>query len=136
MAGQGGRRALTPLEKRLFIKAKSREKSMLSKKPEVRPGNASRADYPRMLYKPDGTTMIAKDAHQHDAAMKDGWDTVPPAAFNRPKPTTTPVASGGEPLAMLIREVMEAVLDERGIHKVTDKGEGHGERTESKQARR
>lgn len=81
----------------------------------VRPGNADRNDYPRMLYHPDGRTTVVEDAAAHDRHARDGWDTVPADIHRERAATQTPMQSGGEPLAQLIREVMESVLDERGF---------------------
>lgn len=83
----------------------------------ARPGNAARSDYPRMLYHPDGQTLIVNSPEEHDAKMQEGWDTVPPESFRRPKASPGAVTGSGEPLAQMIRDVMEAVLDERGIHR-------------------
>lgn len=83
----------------------------------ARPGNATRSDYPRMLYNADGQTLIVDSPEEHDKKMQEGWDSVPTAAFLRPKASAGMVTGSGEPLAQLIREVMEAVLDERGIHR-------------------
>jgi hypothetical protein len=82
---------------------------------EARPGNAGRADYPRMLYHADGRTLTVDTPEDHDALMGSGWDTEPAAIHQRNKPTPAPTLSGGDPMAQLIRSVMNEVLDERGL---------------------
>lgn len=88
----------------------------------ARPGNASRADYPRMLYHPDGRTITVADPEEHDKLAKEGWDTVPPPNYVGRKPT--PSVGSGDALSQLIRAVMEAVLDERGFTKKKDAHNG------------
>lgn len=84
----------------------------------ARPGNATRADYPRMLYDSEGRTLVVASPEEHDAKMKEGWDTVPPPAFHRPKATQSPVTSGSvDELRQIIRQTLESVLDERGFRK-------------------
>ena len=79
------------------------------------PGNAGRDDYPKMLYHPDGRTQIAATAEEHNALLPDGWAQTPFAVHTRPKPSPSITTSGNDPLAVLIRETLERVLDERGI---------------------
>lgn len=83
----------------------------------VRPGNASRADYPRMLYHPDGRTITVADPEEHDKLAKEGWDTVPPPNYVGRKPTPSIAPGSGDALSQMIRAVFEAVLDERGFKK-------------------
>lgn len=83
----------------------------------VLPGNAGRADYPRMLYHPDGSIRVVDTPEEHDAAAREDWGTVPQDIHMRPAATPSPIMSGGDPLAQMIRDVLEAVLDERGIGK-------------------
>lgn len=81
------------------------------------PGNAGRADYPRMIYHPDGRTMIV-DTPEHENKLRfDGWGQRPQAAHMKRPVTQAPILSGGDPMGALIRSVLEAVLDERGLTK-------------------
>lgn len=42
-------------------------------------------DYPRMLYHPDGRTIVVATPEHHDRLTPDGWDTVPyPVHRQRP----------------------------------------------------
>lgn len=91
----------------------------------VRPGNASRADYPRMLYHPDGRTITVASPEEHDKLAKEGWDTVPADIHMHPKPSPSGLYGAGDALSMQIRAVLEAVLDERGF---TKKGASNGTR--------
>ncbi|HEY2538218.1 MAG TPA: hypothetical protein VGI28_01770 [Stellaceae bacterium] len=84
---------------------------------DPRPGNSGRADYPRMLYQADGRMLIAHSPEEHDRLMKDGWDTVPAAIHTRPVASPAPALSGGDPLAVMVRQVLHEVLDERGVGK-------------------
>jgi hypothetical protein len=81
------------------------------------PGNAGRDDYPRMLYHPDGNTIVVATPGEHDKLAREGWEQVPLAIHQRRPVTHSPTASGADPLAVLLRDVLEAVLDERGIGK-------------------
>lgn len=83
----------------------------------VLPGNAGPDDYPRMLYHPSGDTMIVADPAAHDAAHQEGWATTPSPVHQRPSPSAMPILSGADPSALLLRAVLEAVLDERGLTK-------------------
>lgn len=88
----------------------------MTKTPETEaPGQA---DYPKMLYHPDGRTMIAADAEEHRKLSHEGWEQTPSPIHLQQQPTTSGLVSGDEPLAKLIRNVLEAVLDERGLVKV------------------
>jgi hypothetical protein len=76
-------------------------------------GTPGSADYPRMLYHPDGSTTVADTPEDHGRLTPDGWGTI-----LLPVHQQRPVANHGtvvDPLAILIRETLEAVLDERGI---------------------
>lgn len=84
---------------------------------EIQPGNAGRNDYPRMLYHPDGNTVVVETPEEHDRLAKEDWGTAPQEIHRRPAVTASPIMSGGDPLALMIREVLESVLDERGIGK-------------------
>lgn len=83
----------------------------------VRPGNAGRNDYPRMLYMADGRTTVAETPEDHDVLMRDGWDTVPSEIHYRIPPTQAPAMSSGDPLGLMIRQILNEVLDERGLGK-------------------
>lgn len=84
---------------------------------DPRPGNAGRNDYPRMLFHPDGRTTTVEDAPAHDRLAREGWDTVPGDIHMQRQATPSPAVSGAEPLALMLRSVIEAVLDERGFTK-------------------
>lgn len=84
---------------------------------EIHPGNSGRADYPRMLYHPDGRIVVVDTPEEHDVLAKEDWGTVPQDIHRRPAASPSPIMSGGDPLALMIREVFESVLDERGIGK-------------------
>jgi len=90
----------------------------------VQPGNAGRADYPKMLYHPDGATIVVATPREHDTLAKEGWEQMPLPIHQQRPVTATPVFSGGDPLAILIRETLEAVLDERGIGKRRSRQDG------------
>jgi hypothetical protein len=78
------------------------------------PAGMPGADYPRMLYHPDGRTTIAETPEDHDRLMADGWETIP-LAVHLQRPVTHHGflgASNDHPLATIIREVMRQVLDE------------------------
>lgn len=80
-------------------------------------GNAGRNDYPRMLYHEDGRTIIVETPEEHDALHRDGWGQAPLAIHQKPPPSPSPTMSGGDPMAALIRETLEAVLAEHGVIK-------------------
>lgn len=82
---------------------------------EVLPGNMGRADYPKMLFHPDGRTVVAATPEEHEALARDDWGTVPQDVHRQPVVTASPILSGGDPLALMIRDVLDSVLDERGI---------------------
>lgn len=81
----------------------------------VEPGNAGRADYPKMLYHPDGRTEVVADAEAHQKLHEEGWATTPSPIHQKPPASHSPVMSGMDPQALLLRAVIEAVLDERGL---------------------
>lgn len=83
----------------------------------ARPGNAGRNDYPRMLYQDDGRTLIVESPEEHDRMMKEGWDTVPAEAHRRIPPTPAPALNAGDPMGQMIRQILNEVLDERGLGK-------------------
>ena len=41
------------------------------------PGQPDPADYPRMLFHADGTTIVVETPEQHDRLTPDGWGTIP-----------------------------------------------------------
>lgn len=84
---------------------------------DARPGNSGRADYPRMLYHADGRMITVHTPADHEALMGSGWDTEPTEIHQRKAATPSPTLSGGDPMAILIRNVLHEVLDERGVGK-------------------
>jgi len=84
---------------------------------EVLPGNLGRNDYPKMLYHPDGRTVVVDTPEEHDRLHKEDWGTQPQDIHRERPASSFPMSNGGDPLAMMIRETLEAVLDERGIGK-------------------
>jgi hypothetical protein len=87
---------------------------------EAIPGNAGRADYPRMIFHPDGRTMQVETAEDEDGLRKDGWGQKPLPIHMKPKPTPSTAAGGygvNDALGVLIRNILEQVLDERGVGK-------------------
>lgn len=81
------------------------------------PGNAGRNDYPKMLFHGDGRTMVVETPEEHDAFDREGWEQTPLPIHTTPKPTPSGFSASGDPLSLLIRETLEAVLDERGVGK-------------------
>lgn len=81
----------------------------------ARPGNAGRNDYPKMLYREDGATRVVETPEEHDGLMKQGWDSVPSEVHTRPPPTMAPAMNAGEPMGVMIRQILNEVLDERGV---------------------
>ena len=80
-----------------------------------RSGNAGRADYPRMLYNPDGRTMVVDSAAAHDALAKEGWSQTPAPIHTGRRPTPSPMANNGDPIVAQLRAMIERILDERGL---------------------
>lgn len=83
----------------------------------ARPGNAGRNDYPRMLYQTDGRTLVVESPEEHDAMQREGWDIVPSEVHQKPPPTQAPAMNAGDPMGVMIRQIMNEVLDERGLGK-------------------
>lgn len=81
------------------------------------PGNAGRNDYPRMIYHPDGRTMVVDGPETENKLRFEGWGQRPHAAHTQRPVTQAPVLSGGDPMGAILRSVIEAVLDERGLTK-------------------
>jgi hypothetical protein len=86
-----------------------------------RPGNSGRADYPRMLYHGDGRTVVVATPKEHDDLLKAGWDSVPQSVHMRPAPSPAPIMAGGDPMGAMIRQILNEVLDERGLGTPTPK---------------
>lgn len=82
---------------------------------EVRPGNAGRADYPRMLYHKDGRTMTVDTPEQHDELHGSGWETEPGEVHRKPSVTPSGFISSADPMAMMIKAAMREVLEEYGF---------------------
>lgn len=70
-------------------------------------------DYPRMIFHPDGRTARVADPDEEKAAG-DGWSREP-SPVHRQTAGGSVMAYGQEPMAIMIRDVLERVLDERGI---------------------
>jgi hypothetical protein len=72
-------------------------------------------NYPKAMYRPDGHFDTAADPAEEQLMLEQGWS----ARFVAPRSPQIAQgnvqASGLDPLAMLIREVLESVLDERGL---------------------
>src|SRR5215469_16297793 len=68
-----------------------------------------------MLYNPDGQTRIVDGPDEHDRLARQGWQQNPLPVHQRPQVSHSPVMSGGDPMGLLVRSVIEAVLDERGF---------------------
>lgn len=81
--------------------------------PMMTPGSA---DYPRMLYRADGRTLVAETPEEHKTLMAEGWETMP-LAVHRQQPVTQHGVLGTD-LAATLREVIEQVLDERDLSDV------------------
>jgi hypothetical protein len=86
----------------------------MSDLPPALPGNAGRADYPRMVYHKDGRTRVVASPAEENTLRFEGWGQTPHAAHRRPL-NAMPVVSGADPLGQLLRDVLERVLDERGL---------------------
>ena len=70
-----------------------------------------------MLYHPDGNTRVVDSPDEHEQLRKQGWAQEPLPIHQRPVVSHTPVAGGSDPIGMLLRSVIESVLDERGLTK-------------------
>ena len=95
----------------------------MSDEPDIVPGNAGRADYPRMVFHPDGRSEVVDTPEAEDALRKEGWGQKPHDIHLKPKPSPSTAAGGygiNDALATLLREVLERVLDERGVGKRDD----------------
>ena len=87
--------------------------------------------YPRQVYHPDGRTARVTDA-EAEKAMGDGWSRNPSPIHQRPGggASGSAIASGNEPLALMMREVLETVLDERGVGKSRQQRRDAAERSQ------
>lgn len=85
--------------------------------PQPRPGNAGRADYPRMLYRADGSTRVVQSPEEHNALYGEGWDTVPAPIHQKPPATPSAAMAASDPYGIgpLIRQILNEVLNERNI---------------------
>lgn len=72
-------------------------------------------DYPRMLYRTDGATRVIETPEEQEQLLQHGWDTMPSEVHQRPPPTQAPAMNAGDPMGVMIRQILNEVLDERGI---------------------
>ena len=73
------------------------------------------SDYPRMIFHPDGRTARVESPDDEKALTSgEGWSREP-SPVHRQTAGGSVMAYGQEPFAMMFREVLERVLDERGI---------------------
>lgn len=82
---------------------------------EAIPGNAGRADYPRMLYHADGRFLVVQNPEQHQAQLEKGFSQNP-----QPQHQVAPIVKnpvGGDSMQDIMRAAVEKVLDERGLTK-------------------
>ena len=70
-----------------------------------------------MLYHPDGRVLVVQSPEQHQLHAEQGWQQTPLQVHHERPATHSPSLSSGEPLAILLRNVLEQVLDERGLTK-------------------
>jgi len=73
---------------------------------EVHPGNSGRADYPRMLFHPDGRNIVVDTPEAHDKLHQEGWDTAPPAEQRAPPTAFGVLGSTSDPLIEAVRQVI------------------------------
>ncbi len=83
---------------------------------EAVPGNAGRADYPRMLYHADGRHIVVQTPEQHQVKLNEGFSQFPHPVHQQTPIVKQPMVS--DSITVLIRECLERVLDERGMTKV------------------
>ena len=81
------------------------------------PGNAGRDDYPRMVYHPDGRTRVVATPAEENGLLPEGWQQTPTVNYQRPRATPSTIAGISDPLATMFRNILEQVLDERGVGK-------------------
>lgn len=68
-------------------------------------------DYPRMLYHPDGRTIVVDTSEQHEQLAPEGW-VIAPLAVHRQRQVAAHGALGANPMAVMIREAIREVFDE------------------------
>lgn len=83
---------------------------------EAVPGNAGRADYPRMLYHPDGRFLVVQNPEQHQAQLEKGFSQNPQPQHQQ-RPVTSHEMGISDPLIAVLRSAVEQVLDARGMTK-------------------
>lgn len=88
----------------------------MSELPPVLPGNAGRADYPRMVYHKDGRNRIVQSAAEENTLRFEGWGQQPQPQHRAPV-QRMPTVGMSDPLGMLFKSILEQVLDERGLTK-------------------
>ena len=89
----------------------------MSDLPPAIPGNAGRADYPRMVYHKDGRNRIVQSAAEENTLRFEGWGQQPQAQHRRSGTSAMPLVGMSDPLGILLRSILEQVLDERGLTK-------------------
>ena len=89
----------------------------MSDLPPVLPGNAGRADYPRMVYHKDGRNRIVSTAAEENTLRFEGWGQQPQPQHRRTGTSAMPIVGASDPIALMVRDVLERVLDERGLTK-------------------
>lgn len=88
----------------------------MSELPPAIPGNAGRADYPRMVYHKDGRTRIVATAAEENTLRFEGWGQQPQPQHRAPG-LRMPTVGMSDPLGILLKSILEQVLDERGLTK-------------------
>jgi hypothetical protein len=83
-------------------------------------------DYPRQIYHPDGRTARVESAEEEQAAGE-GWGREPSPVHQQAGGGVSAVTAS-DPQSLLFREVLEQVLDERGL------GPSRKERAEHREA--
>lgn len=69
-------------------------------------------EYPRQLYHRDGRTLRA-ETEAEEAEAGTGWSRTPMASHLRHNSGET--TGGSDPLAAMFRDILESVLDARGV---------------------
>jgi len=75
------------------------------------------SDYPRAMYRHDGQYKAAASPDEQAELEQAGWSTSYVAPLKPQSAQGAVQASGWDPFAMLLREVLEEVLDARGLGK-------------------
>ena len=78
-------------------------------------GAEGSVSYPKGMWRPDGYYDTALDAAEEERMVLEGWSRSYVAPRTPQSMQGNVQSSGLDPLAMLIREVLESVLDERGL---------------------